>query len=79
MDTMRSDWSPNIFYKDGTWVTIVICDHCRLHALREDCHPANPCPRCGNRLREAVGKWERLSPKWKFWRNVGRWNVKGEK
>jgi hypothetical protein len=76
IDTLRSDRPPRGEYEKGSWVNIVVCDKCRLHALYEDCHPAKPCPRCGEQLRICVGRWVRLSPKWKFWKNLGHWEKK---
>lgn len=39
------------------WCSITVCEECGLRAKYEDCHPANPCPNCGGKVKETVGKW----------------------
>lgn len=75
IDCMREDRSPNNL-KPGKWTWVSVCDTCRLYASNQDCPSSYPCPRCGSPLRYTSGYWERLSPKWMFWKNYGRWRVK---
>jgi len=82
IDCMREDRPPKYKFgskapSPGTWTRVSVCDNCRLYAWHLDCPISMPCPRCGNdSLRHATGYWERLSPKWMFWKNDGKWRVK---
>jgi hypothetical protein len=51
---------------------------CGSRGKYHDLHPANPCPFCGNRVKEKVGKWIDTSSKWKFWDDSGYWMTKEE-
>ena len=64
-----------------SWCTITVCGDCGLRAKYEDCHPVEPCPNCGGKLAEMVGRWVRVrrGTWWKLWTDaVYRWQVKGE-
>jgi predicted RNA-binding Zn-ribbon protein involved in translation (DUF1610 family) len=41
-----------------TWCSITVCEDCGLRAKYEDCHPVHPCPNCGSRMVEHVGRWQ---------------------
>lgn len=41
----------------GLWISVSNCTKCDAVGAREDVHPVNPCPCCGSKLSEKVGRW----------------------
>ncbi len=74
--------TPSIYVKLGyryhQWCSITECIECGSRGKYEDLHPAHPCPFCGNKVKEKVGKWIDTSSKWKFWDSAGYWMTKEE-
>ena len=42
---------------NNRWTSITICKKCGTRALYEDRHPVDPCPDCGGKLKEDIGKF----------------------
>lgn len=70
---------PSFFVKSTRiykhWCSIGVCINCGLTGKREDLHPAHPCPNCGEKVVDRVGKWIKTS-KWWHLRERGYWMVK---
>ncbi len=68
------------------WCNVSVCSGCRLRAKYEDMHPCSPCPRCGSKCEQMVGRWavSRLEPViifgflTPFTRNVWDWEILNE-
>jgi hypothetical protein len=55
---IKPSWFVKLTRIYKSWCNVVLCEKCGLKAKYEDCHPVEPCPNCGNRLTERVGRWK---------------------
>ena len=61
------------------WESITKCVNCFRVRRYDNQHPSSPCPECGSRVEEGVGKF--VSEKkwydfWKIFTDYGYWIVK---
>jgi rRNA maturation endonuclease Nob1 len=64
------------------WCAVTNCRECDLKAKYEDCHPVDPCPNCGGKLIEKVGRWNVTVKPILFGllrKERGEWELKPEK
>ena len=63
------------------WCSVTVCNGCGLRAKYEDCHTVNPCPYCGDRMVERVGRWKTTVKPVLFGllrRERGEWELRSE-
>lgn len=73
---MKNNIPPNYYNYKGGFTNLTICEECDTAALYEDRHPVYPCPDCGAKLIEKVGRW--ISGSW-FKGTKGTWEIKGDR
>ena len=70
--------------RGGGWTDVTVCKGCGTRALYEDRHPVTPCPDCGGKLSEQIGRWIREPVPATGWLRrifpeyVYSWQLKGE-
>jgi len=55
--SMPPSWFVQRAREYKVWCNVNVCKSCGRRAKYEDMHSANPCPECGNKVKEFVGKW----------------------
>lgn len=74
-------YSPSFYvrttYGYKCWCSISECSDCGVRAKYEDMHTISPCPNCGGKVKERVGRWVVLSSSF-FGKEYGYWEIKGE-
>jgi len=56
--------------------SITVCTFCKRTDQYEKQHPADPCPRCGSKVEEKIGRFiYNKVPWWNFWNTRGHWKV----
>lgn len=66
------------------WCTITVCSSCGMRGHYADCHRVDPCWRCGDKVKEQVGRWVTtrrahwLYPLLSSDGGDGYWQLKGE-
>lgn len=63
---------PKYYGYDGTYWNTNTCSSCELVGMYEDLHPANPCPRCGNKV------YQQQASKWSIKNNQYQWISKDD-
>jgi len=63
------------------WCSVTECSECGLRAKYEDAHIVEPCPNCGGKMHQKVGRWLTTIPPIFFGivrKERGVWQLKGE-
>lgn len=73
-------WYVREMYNYHGWCNVTQCVSCGLTGKYEQLHPVDPCPTCGNKVEQKVGRWVDTE-KFTWWKELlgkspkGHWRI----
>lgn len=76
--TIIPSWYVRMTENYTAWANVGVCRICATTGHYKDLHPATPCPNCGGKVKEKVGRWIPRKHSFRPWKIDGHWEVKRE-